>query len=534
MRRSTQEHADSSDHARLLRCALAATGPRGDEPDQVERLLSVLFARSVRAAALASCLAPLLACGDEEGGTPTQTGLGESRSAPDAAMTPGLPRYDAGRETRIEPDAGTDPDPFQPIPCVDRMPDLRIAQFTLSTPVDFVRLGLNWSVSGMTTPERPGVWTTTEAQRGEPCQTAMDRDTCLKAFYQTALAFGPEPVGPCQEACTQRRYVLTTQGDTVRGFGPGEVPGLLAPVDSAAEAWYVASFIDNAPRLICAPTNAGERAPGEREVADGFEIRAVVGTRHCDPIETSEVTFHIGRDGTAREVSRTTISSKPGCIVAGRRPAGLVATLEPSARDALGRVFARMAYLEAASVDAFAQLEEELTALDAPEALVTAAREARLDEVDHAARMNALAQRFGGQPRKVVVAPRTLRSAFELALDNAIEGCVRETFGALLATHQAEHASDEEIRKTMRIVARDETRHAALSWRVAAFMQTKLSAQQAEQVARAQQLALHELVDEIEEPCRRERELLGTPSRQQARLLLGSLWPLVAGQQSAA
>jgi secreted Zn-dependent insulinase-like peptidase len=246
------------------------------------------------------------------------------------------------------------------------------------------------------------------------------------------------------------------------------------------------------------------------------------------------VTYHIGRDGSAREVSRTTVSVKPGCIVAGRRPAGLVETLEPSARDALGRVFARMAYLEAASVDAFAQLEDELSALGAPLHLLAEARDARLDEIDHAARMHALAQRFGGRPRKVVVTPRTLRSTFEFALDNAIEGCVRETFGALLATHQAEHASDEEIRKTMRIVARDETRRAALSWKVAAFMQTQLTEQQARQLARAQQTALRDLVDELDEPCRRERELLGTPSRTQARLLLSSVWALVVSHESAA
>jgi rubrerythrin len=276
------------------------------------------------------------------------------------------------------------------------------------------------------------------------------------------------------------------------------------------------------------------RVSSEREVADGFELRGVVTTSTCNPMEAYEVTYHIGRDGSTREVSREKLHSKPGCIVAGRRPLGLVATLEPHARNPLGRVFARMAYLEAASVDAFVQLEEELIAHDAPLSLVRAAREARADEIDHAARMRALAERFGGRPRQVTVAPRTLRSAFELALDNAVEGCVRETFGALLATHQAEHAGDEEIRTTMRIVARDETRHAALSWRVAEFMNSNLTAQQLEQVRRAQQVALHDLVDEIEEPCRRERELLGTPSKQQARLLLSTLWPLVASQQSAA
>jgi len=524
---STSQHQriGASEDARLLRHALEATHARGERPDQVERLLSVLFARSVRAVALASCFAPLAACSDEEGTFPPPSQNRENSSVPDAALVPELPRYDASADATVDVlvDAGAAGDPFSPIPCVDGKPDARVDQFTLSIPVDYVSYGHSW-VDG----------TTTDAERGQACKTATDRDACLLAIAEAAQKFAFDPV-KCQVSnCPPQRFVLTTKGDTVRGFGESDLLQLLSPVDSAAEAWYLARVVPGAPWASCSAATADERVASEREVDDGFELRGTVQTRSCDPMETSEVTYHIARDGTGREVSRTTVSVKPGCIVAGRRPTGLLATLEPSAKDALGLVFSRMAYLEAASVDAFLQLEEELIALCAPAALVTAAREARLDEVDHAARMHALAHRFGGRQRKVVVAPRTLRSAFELALDNAVEGCVRETFGALLATHQAEHASDEEIRTTMRIIARDETRHAALSWQVAEFIRSKLTPQQADQIARAQQLALRDLVDEIEEPCRRERELLGTPSRAQARLLLSSLWPLVAGQQSAA
>ena len=37
------------------------------------------------------------------------------------------------------------------------------------------------------------------------------------------------------------------------------------------------------------------------------------------------------------------------------------------------------------------------------------------------------------------------RSIFELAMDNAIEGCIFETYGVLRAHHQANHAQDLEI-----------------------------------------------------------------------------------------
>src|SRR4029079_4274037 len=59
------------------------------------------------------------------------------------------------------------------------------------------------------------------------------------------------------------------------------------------------------------------------------------------------------------------------------------------------------------------------------------------------------------------------RPLAEVAIENAVEGCVRETFGAMMATYQAAHAEDAEIARIMRRVARDETRHAALSWAVA-------------------------------------------------------------------
>src|SRR5205814_1560141 len=63
----------------------------------------------------------------------------------------------------------------------------------------------------------------------------------------------------------------------------------------------------------------------------------------------------------------------------GRRPAGLVGE-RGRGRDAVGAYFAEMAWLEAASVRAFASLAEELASHGAPAALVAAARSAARDE----------------------------------------------------------------------------------------------------------------------------------------------------------
>lgn len=63
-----------------------------------------------------------------------------------------------------------------------------------------------------------------------------------------------------------------------------------------------------------------------------------------------------------------------------------------------------------------------------------------------------------------------------LAIDNAIEGCVRETLGAIEAVWMAEHSPDPEIRSVMRSIARDEERHAALAWRIDAWVRGHVDA----------------------------------------------------------
>lgn len=163
---------------------------------------------------------------------------------------------------------------------------------------------------------------------------------------------------------------------------------------------------------------------------------------------------------------------------AGRVPAGLAPVAGVSGRSPLGAYFANAARLEAASVAAFRRLREELSLHGAPAALCEAARDAEQDEVRHTLAMARLARRHGGRyvrPRVEAVAPRSLAA---IAEENAVEGCARETFGALLATHQAQHAADPAIARAMQAIAADETRHAALSWAIARWSLTQLDAAQ--------------------------------------------------------
>ncbi len=85
-----------------------------------------------------------------------------------------------------------------------------------------------------------------------------------------------------------------------------------------------------------------------------------------------------------------------------------------------------------------------------------------------------MARRFGGRSVPARVAPVETRALQEVAIENAVEGCVRETFGALVASFQAATAGDPAIARLMTSIARDETRHAALSWSVARWASPRL------------------------------------------------------------
>lgn len=162
---------------------------------------------------------------------------------------------------------------------------------------------------------------------------------------------------------------------------------------------------------------------------------------------------------------------------AGRRPRGLRAPRKTRrSAVALGKYFAETAHLEKASVVAFRILQRELRAAGAPVELVRAAARAARDEVRHARATASLARRHGAKPAKVVVEDSKIgtRSLEMLATENAVEGCVRETFGALVASWQAEHAADSSIANALRPIAADETRHAALAWAIANWAKNKL------------------------------------------------------------
>jgi hypothetical protein len=216
-------------------------------------------------------------------------------------------------------------------------------------------------------------------------------------------------------------------------------------------------------------------------------------------------------------------TKQSGCPVEGRRPAGLVEDGRGHSPLSLGAYFAECAWLEAASVIAFRDLTIALRSLDAPASLVEACAAAAREETRHVQLAEALAARFEGQPRRVSVSVAKPRSIFDLALENAVEGVVRETFGAAVALWRAEHATDPEVKATMREIAEDECGHAELALRIASFLDDRLTADERSTIERARHAAARELVMSLDEPTAVIVDVAGVPSREDARALLEGL-----------
>jgi hypothetical protein len=117
-----------------------------------------------------------------------------------------------------------------------------------------------------------------------------------------------------------------------------------------------------------------------------------------------------------------------------------------------------------------------------------------------------------------------IRDLETIAIENATEGCVRETFGALSADWQALHARAEELALAYRAIAKDELRHARLAWRVAHFAERRLSAPARRRVQEAQQEAIRTLATELAtEPHRELVHHAGLPRSKPAARLLAHL-----------
>lgn len=217
--------------------------------------------------------------------------------------------------------------------------------------------------------------------------------------------------------------------------------------------------------------------------------------------------------------------SDPYSCVGGRRPRGLIGAGARS-MSRRGRFLAESAHLEAASVVAFDRLGAELRSLGAPRSLVRRALIASRQEERHARVMESLAARFGAKSAPVRVRRQGPRTKLAIALENAVEGCVNETFAALVASHQARFADDVAVKRAMARIAADETAHAALALDVDRWLHPSLTPRERARVARAKARAAETIVASWRSDPAIAKEM-GLPSVPLGRALAKELWAAI-------
>jgi hypothetical protein len=323
-------------------------------------------------------------------------------------------------------------------------------------------------------------------------------DACSAAIDIIPVEREPSQCG--QAGCTAH-WISTSDGDTVEQWASREdMLSFLGEIDSPEEALLVVTLEGyGLGHALMSDPCAGAAV---REVDDGYEVFGHKMTMDCAPIQMTRYLLHVARNGAVTVIAEAVGSEQGACV--GRRPEGLVAAELLHARGELGVFLAHSAHLEAAAVHAFDRMVDELHAHGAPPSLIAQARRAREDEVRHASIVALQAARFGAEVPDVHVEPRHdpkgRRSLLAIALENAIEGCARETWGAVVGTYQAAHAADPELSAVMRELAADERRHATLSFELAAWLDTQLTEAERAEVAVAYERALAQLRLQVRTP----------------------------------
>lgn len=378
---------------------------------------------------------------------------------------------------------------------VDYVGDLNPAQ-----PVDYAALRRSWDT---TTP--PMV-----VQESGACSTDDSCAALMEAPSEPGIILGWEGA---------TLHVASSSGDNVRLYMTiEEVQTFLGTIDTPSEAALLVHL--SGYQLDCSRNNLTVRE-------DGFEIYAETGST-CG----GDVSGHrllVKPDGTiVREETAVVEKGDNNCVI-GRIPGGLFPRIRgeecDSAEGSIGAYFAEIAHLEAAAVVAFEDLARELAHHGAPGHLVERAWAAAREETRHALLTGALARRYGAERVVPQVMRQSPRSLLAMALDNAVEGLTRETFGALLGHVQARTAADPLVRQVMSLIADDETGHAEFSVELHEWLMTRLDRAQQHQVASARMQAEASFRMSAHQDLPEEvRTAVGMPTISQSRELYDSLF----------
>ncbi|HRI52598.1 MAG TPA: ferritin-like domain-containing protein, partial [Pseudomonadota bacterium] len=304
-----------------------------------------------------------------------------------------------------------------------------------------------------------GSATGTVTSIGTKCESATNPSACDAAVTNPTIPSGETGIySVCSQICTHGA-LITTRADEVKVIASkAALDAFLAPYDTTQEA--VLAALTTGQSVSCTDKSQG----AVRQVPGGYEVVTVSGSGCGTDDSVVQHLLFVSSSGAVSERSSYTLKAgEPNCV-AGRRPAGLcpsAARRRPS-DGPLGRHFASSTRLEAASVTAFRILRSELAAHGGPARLQRLAARSARDEIRHTRSMKRLAARYGTRTLPPSVQRRPIRTLEEIVCENAAEGCVRETLGALVAQWRARRAQDPAIARAMARLARDEARHAAL------------------------------------------------------------------------
>ncbi|CAM4364833.1 ferritin-like domain-containing protein [Corallococcus exiguus] len=399
------------------------------------------------------------------------------------------------------------------VACVDGFPAL--TGLTVAPAPDVLQLR---TVRRWVPPSLPPI--ELKASEGEPCATASNPQACLNQLDALDVTRGfPRICGYSME-CAEG-FLATTRGDEVATYTTADaVRALLGSIDTPEEA----SLLAYASGYALCSHPAYERGK-VRALPDGTFSVVSIQDYDCETnVYETRHDLKVTQTGVVTEEGTFPFKEgKPDCVV-GRRPVGLQRGRAGDCEDARGGYFANAARLEAAAIHAFLRLRDELALHGASNELQDAALASAQDEVRHTEVTLRLAHRFGATPVPPTVTALPLRSLSEVLLDNTVEGCVRETYGALVAHHQALHACDPGIRKAMARIADDETRHAGLSWDIDAWATPNLPTEAQAVLHAARRQAIAVLRAEVAVPLDPELTAdAGLPSPDVASALLDSL-----------
>ncbi len=374
-------------------------------------------------------------------------------------------------------------------------------------------------------------------QVGQACKSAGDAAAC-----QAEL---PKAVSALDAACTADATglppacgdkLVTTGANGVKTWDlDSQLLQLLGTIDTPQEAAWVAqrsALAQGFSACMYAPYGSVRPVQGGYQVVL-YKIDSVCG---ASTTTTSRSLYFVSQSGEVKLITSEVVSQQTGLPICGtgRKPEGFVASAPSMARNsnsnALGDFLATCAQLESVSIDAFEILADELQHHGAPTELVALARQAAADEVRHASLMTQLANAHHSHVQTPVITRAAPRSLEAIAIENAVEGCVGETYGALVATYQAEHAQEPQLAAALAEIAVDETKHAQLSWRLSAWLDTRLPPDAQERVAQVRARAFATLRDQLATAGDPSLYTLGgMPRPELAQALCQSLESALAG-----